>query len=58
MAVEQWARDKPCGVEQRAPPIFGRATVTLGIGPHVESAILRGWVISRLIFRLKGYVSR
>jgi len=23
-----------CGVEQRAPPIFGRATITLGIGPY------------------------
>ena len=23
-----------CGVEQRAPPIFGRAATTLGIGPH------------------------
>jgi len=23
-----------CGVEQRAPPIFSRATITLGIGPH------------------------
>jgi len=23
-----------CGVEQRAPPMFGRATITLGIGPH------------------------
>jgi len=22
------------GVEQRAPPVFGRATITLGIGPH------------------------
>ena len=22
------------GVEQRAPPIFGRAAVKLGIGPH------------------------
>ena len=22
-----------CGVEQRAPPIFGRAAITLGIGP-------------------------
>jgi len=22
------------GVEQRAPPIFGRADITLGIGPH------------------------
>jgi len=25
---------KLCGVEQRAPPIFGRAAFTLGIGPH------------------------
>jgi len=23
-----------CGTEQRAPPIFGRAAITLGIGPH------------------------
>ena len=23
-----------CGVEQKAPPIFGRAAITLGIGPH------------------------
>ena len=23
-----------CGVEQRAPSMFGRATITLGIGPH------------------------
>jgi len=25
---------KLCGVEQTAPPIFGRATITLGISPH------------------------
>jgi len=25
---------KLCGVEQRAPPIFRRAAITLGIGPH------------------------
>jgi len=25
---------KLCGVEQRAPPMFGRATITLGIGPN------------------------
>jgi len=23
-----------CGVEQRAPPVFDRAAITLGIGPH------------------------
>ena len=26
-----------CGVEQRASPIFGRAAITLGIGPHSSS---------------------
>jgi len=25
---------KLCGVEQRAPPIFCRAAITLGSGPH------------------------
>jgi len=25
---------KLCGVEQRVPPIFGRAAITLGIVPH------------------------
>jgi len=27
-------RQPNCGVEQRPPPIFGRAAMTLGIGPH------------------------
>jgi len=34
MVLQQWASAKLCGVEQRAPPIFGRAAITLGIGPH------------------------
>jgi len=29
------ASAKLCGVEQRAPPRFGRAAITLGIGPHL-----------------------
>jgi len=33
-ALEQWARAKLCGIKLRAPPVFGRATITLGIGPH------------------------
>jgi len=33
-ALEQWAQTKLYGIEHRAPPIFGRATITLGIGPH------------------------
>jgi len=30
--LQKWASAKLCGVEQRAPPIFGRAAITLGIG--------------------------
>jgi len=30
-------RQPNCGVEQRAPPIFVRAAITLGIGPHSSS---------------------
>ena len=33
-ALQYWASAKLCGVEQRPPPIFGRAAITLGIGPH------------------------
>ena len=33
-ALEYWALATLCGVEQRAPLIFGRADMTLGIGPH------------------------
>jgi len=29
-----WASARLCGVEQRAPPIFDRAAITLGSGPH------------------------
>ena len=28
-----WASAKLCGLEQRALPLFDRATITLGIGP-------------------------
>jgi len=30
-----------CGVDQRAPPIFGRAAITLGIGPHSSICIVK-----------------
>jgi len=30
----QWLSAKLCGVEQSAPPMFDRATITLGIGPQ------------------------
>jgi len=34
-----WASVKLCGVEQRAAPMFGRATIRLGIGPHSSYVI-------------------
>jgi len=33
-ALQEWESAKLCGVEQKAPPIFDRAAITLGIGPH------------------------
>jgi len=40
-------RQPNCGVEQRAPPVFDRAAITLGIGPHsiVLYFVLRNTVI-------------
>ena len=32
--LQSWASAKLCGVQQRASPIFGRATATLGIGSY------------------------
>jgi len=40
-ALQYWASAKLCGVDQRAPPIFGRAAITLGIGPHSSVFIKR-----------------
>jgi len=34
VGVSETLPAKLCGIEQRAPPIFGRAAITLGIGPH------------------------
>jgi len=33
-ALQQRASAKLCSIEKRAPPIFGMAAITLGIGPH------------------------
>jgi len=33
-ALQQRASAKVCSVEKRAPPVFGRAAITLGISPH------------------------
>jgi len=54
-------RQPNCGVEQRAPPIFGRATITLGIGPH-SSYILHFYTLderSRVaIFNNVAYIRK
>jgi len=41
------ASAKLCGVEQRAPPMFGRATITLGIGPHSSLNIISKYLLQR-----------
>jgi len=38
--LQQWASAKLCDVEQRAPPVFGRAIITLGVGPHLVLLLL------------------
>jgi len=46
-------RDTNCGVQQRAPPIFGRAAITLGIGPHSSTlyyGISTASVTSQLVY--------
>ena len=32
--AQKWASAKLCGVEQMLPLVFGRAAITLGMGPH------------------------
>jgi len=36
---------KLCGVEQMALPMFGRATITLGIGPHFLVQIMLSFTL-------------
>jgi len=36
-------RQPNCGVEQRAPAMFGRAAITLGIGPHSSLIVFSGF---------------
>jgi len=46
--LQQWTLAKLCGIEQKAPPIFGRATITLGIGPHSSSIFFLSLFLSFL----------
>jgi len=45
-----WASAKLCAVEQRSPPVFGRAAIMLGIGPHSSF----DFVFSGLFKRMAG----
>ena len=38
--LQYWSSGKLYCVEQRVPPIFGRAAITLGIGPHSSSTTI------------------
>jgi len=53
------ASAKLCGVEQRALPMFGRATITLGIGPHSSCPYFYGYFVQarRSIYCLHCSVS-
>jgi len=56
----KWASAKLCGVEQRAPPIFGRATITLGIGPHSSFVLFLSFFflfVPRLISAVADWIS-
>jgi len=56
-ALQYWASAKLCGVEERAPPIFGRAAITLGIGPHFTSVIILIIITALLTYNLLGLAS-
>jgi len=43
MGLEQWASAKLCGIQQRAPPIFGKAVITLDIGSHFSFFTVLFW---------------
>jgi len=65
-ALQYWASAKLCGVEQRVPPIFGRAANTLGIGPvwvkkgchpkHVYNFV-NSWSICKILSLLQRAVN-
>ena len=45
-AMQQWASAKLRGIEQRAPPIFGRVAIMLGIGRHSSPVLLSYCLLS------------
>jgi len=42
----EWSSAKLCGVEQKAPPMFSSATITLGTGPHSSYTLTAYWLRS------------
>jgi len=53
-ALQYWASAKLCGIEQRAPPIFSRATITLGIDTTVLCPVFWTTWVSRCQKRTSG----
>ena len=46
--LDQLASGKLCDVQQRAPPIFGRAAITMGIVPHSSFCFYSSASLSRI----------
>ena len=46
-----------CGIEQRAPPIFGREAITIGIGPHSSFFVFHNFLIFVLSYNVSYYLS-
>jgi len=47
ITLQYWVSAKLCGVEQRARPIFGRAAITMGIGPYSSSFLILDFKLRR-----------
>jgi len=56
-AVGTTARAKLCDVEHRAPPIFDRATTTLGIGQQSSDIYLRSVVVALLVYSKQAMIT-
>jgi len=54
-ALHYWASAKLCGIEQRAPPIFGRAAIKLDIVPHSSCGLFFFWLSSFFCQKLVSF---
>jgi len=50
MVLQQCASAKLCGVEQRSPPVFNKAAITLGIDPHSSFCLVYFCVVIHIFW--------